>query len=278
MEESNESESLDDLDKDLEEALSKGRGPQFARAVLASLGSIPIAGGLFGAAAGAWSEEEQASLNKIFAQWLRFQREEIEEMAKTLSEVLIRLDPNDQKVRERLESAGYHSLVKKCFRDWSAAESEEKRVLLRNLLASAASSILASDDVVRLFIDWIAHYSEIHFKVLALVYKNPGMTRQDMWQEVHGEDVREDSAEADLFKLVVQDLSMGHVMRQARDTDHAGRFVRTRTKTRRGPYMQSAFDDKKQYVLTALGGQFVHYAMNELVPKIGPREDAETSE
>ncbi|MEM7305040.1 MAG: hypothetical protein AAF682_00145 [Planctomycetota bacterium] len=260
---------LDDLDDDLEEALAKGKGPKIARAVLATLGGVPYAGGLFGAAAGAWSEAEQDHVNRIFAQWLRFQREEIEEMAKTLAEVLMRLDPKDDKVRERLESPGYHSLVKKCFRDWSAAESEEKRVLLRNLLANAASSAIASDDIVRLFIDWIAHYSEIHFKVLALVYKNPGMTRYDMWQEIHGDEVREDSAEADLFKLVVQDLSMGHVMRQARDTDHAGRFMRSRTRTKRGPYMQSAFDEKKQYVLTELGKQFVHYAMTEIVPKIG---------
>lgn len=264
-----EPDNLDDLDDDLEAALAKGKGPKIARAVLASLGGIPGYGGLFGAAAGAWSEHDQERLNRIFASWLRLQREEMEEMARTLAEVLMRLDPNDEKVRERLESPGYHSLVKKCFRDWSAAESEEKRVLLRNLLANAASATIASDDVVRLFIDWIAHYSEIHFKVLALVYKHPGMTRLDMWQEIHGEEVREDSAEADLFKLVTQDLSMGHVMRQARETDHAGRFLRSRTRTRRGPYMQSAFDDKKQYVLTELGKQFVHYAMTEIVPKIG---------
>lgn len=269
-----EPDAFDDLDDDLEAALAKGKGPRIARAVLASFGGVPYAGGLLGAAAGTWSEFDQERLNRIFAQWLRLQREEMEGMARTLAEVLMRLDPRDEKVRERLESPGYHSLVKKCFRDWSAAESEEKRVLLRNLLANAAASTIASDDVVRLFIDWIAHYSEIHFKVLALVYKHPGMTRADMWDEIHGDDVREDSAEADLFKLVVQDLSMGHVLRQARETDHAGRFLRSRTRTRRGPYMKSAFDDKQQYVLTELGKQFVHYAMTEIVPKIGSGESA----
>ena len=32
--------------------------------------------------------------------------------------------------------------------------------------------------------------------------------------------------------------------------------------------MTSAFDDEKDYVLTELGKQFVHYAMNELTPRI----------
>jgi hypothetical protein len=32
--------------------------------------------------------------------------------------------------------------------------------------------------------------------------------------------------------------------------------------------MTSAFEDGKPYVLTALGTQFVHYAMNELTVKI----------
>ena len=41
--------------------------------------------------------------------------------------------------------------------------------------------------------------------------------------------------------------------------------------------MESAFDDKKPYVLTGLGTQFVHYAMNEIVPKIGPASPEDAS-
>jgi hypothetical protein len=32
--------------------------------------------------------------------------------------------------------------------------------------------------------------------------------------------------------------------------------------------MASAFDDEKEYELTELGKQFVHYTMTEFVPKI----------
>jgi hypothetical protein len=57
-------------------------------------------------------------------------------------------------------------------------------------------------------------------------------------------------------------------MRIIRETDHQGRFLRKRTRTRQGPHMKSAFDDKDPYGLTALGEQFVRYAMTEIVPKI----------
>ena len=56
-------------------------------------------------------------------------------------------------------------MVKKTFRDWAGVESEEKRILIRNILANAASTSVSSDDVVRMFIDWIGQYSELHFQV-----------------------------------------------------------------------------------------------------------------
>lgn len=258
------------LRKDMEKALEGGGGPAASRLALACLGGIPLAGGVFGAAANAWSDAEQKKFNKIFASWLKLQEEEIKEIGITLIEVMIRLDTNDPKVEERVQSSEYLSLVKKCFRDWSAAESEDKRVLLRNLLANAASCSLTSDDVIRQFIEWINKYSEAHFKVVGCIYSNSGITRAEIWQKLHGDAVREDSAEADLFKLIIHDLSIGHVIRQYREVDNYGNFM----KARRSPkgsssgYMKSAFDDEKEYVLTGLGKQFVHYTMNEIVPKI----------
>jgi hypothetical protein len=37
--------------------------------------------------------------------------------------------------------------------------------------------------------------------------------------------------------------------------------------------MKSAFDEEEQYELTALGEQFVHYAMTDLPPKLEFHED-----
>jgi hypothetical protein len=82
---------------------------------------------------------------------------------------------------------------------------------------------------------------------------------------------RDDSADADLYKMLIRDLSTGGVIRQARDTDAFGRF-RKKTLPRRASgsgIIESAFEDTKPYVLTELGKQFVHYTMNELIARIG---------
>ncbi len=176
----------------------------------------------------------------------------------------------------RLQSPEYLKIVRKCFRDWSAAESETKRQMVRNLLVAAATSKICTDDVVRLFIEWIEKYSEPHFKVLKDVYQSPGSTRADIWNRVYGAAVRGDSAEADLFKLLVHELSLGHIIRQHRTTDSSGNFLKQPAKRTgsQSPYVKSAFDDEKPYELTELGKQFVLYTMNEVMPRLtaGSRE------
>ena len=64
---------------------------------------------------------------------------------------------------------------------------------------------------------------------------------------------------------------MGSVIRQHRETTADGRFLAQRVTTRRAKKitLESAFEDSKPYELTDLGTQFVHYAMSELVPRIG---------
>jgi hypothetical protein len=272
----------DKLRKDLDQALARGAGPKIARFALACLsGAIPIAGGVLGAAGGAWSEAEQSQFNKIFAAWLKLQEDEIKEIGQTLFEVFARIDQTDEKVRARLESKEYLALLKKCFRDWSAAESEEKRKMIRNLLANAAGAEkLCGDDILRLFVEWIDRYSEGHFLVVRAIYNNAGTTRQEIWHQIHGKNVREDSPEADLFKLFMHDLSVGHVIRQHRETDYQGNFLKARRTKSTGPanpYVKSAFDDDKQYELTGLGRWFVHYTMNELVPRLADVVASENS-
>jgi hypothetical protein len=115
-------------------------------------------------------------------------------------------------------------------------------------------------------------YHEAHFAVIREIYKNPGPTRYDIWLAIYGEPVpRDDSAEADLFKMLIRDLNLGNVIRQPRETDASGRFKKKTTPARRqsaSSTMESAFEDTKQWVLTELGKQFVHYTMNELVDRL----------
>jgi hypothetical protein len=253
------------------EALARGYGPPIARFILACLGGMPFVGGAFGGAGGAWAEAEQNHFNKVFASWLKLQEDEVKEIGITIAEILTRLNLNDEKVRERIESPEYLKLIKKSFRDWSAAESEEKRLLIRNLLTNAATHRICSDDVVRMFIQWIDTYTESHFAVIKHIYKNEGCTRRTIWAGVHGQTVQEDSAEADLFKLLIHDLSTGHVIRQHREKDYYGNFIKAQSRSRGegSSTMTSAFDDEKRYELTELGKQFVRYTMEGVMPLMG---------
>ena len=189
-------------------------------------GANPFVGGLLSAAASAWSEQEQEEVNKFFRQWLDDLQEELREKARTIFEVAARLDLQDENLKRRLKSDEYQSILKKAFRGWSRIDSDSKRQKVRNLLGHAAASNLASDDVVRLFLDSIFQYSDFHFAVVGEIYRNEGLTRREIWANLGRERVREDSEDADLFKLLVRELSMGGIIRQHRETDYAGRFLK----------------------------------------------------
>jgi hypothetical protein len=145
--------------------------------------------------------------------------------------------------------------------------------LLVQLITNAAGTRICSDDILRLFLDWVDTYHEAHFAVIQQIYKNPGPTRYEIWVAVYGEPVpRDDSAQADLYKMLIRDLTLGGVIRQPRESDAQGRFRKKTTPPRRMPgsgTMESPFEDSKQHVLTELGKQFVHYTMNELVSRLG---------
>lgn len=242
-----------------------------ARGALQVAGAVPFVGGVFSAAAGYWSEQEQNRLNDFIKRWLGMMEDELREKQQTVAEIAMRLDLQDERIAERVRTEEYQSLVKKAFRDWAGAESYKKREFVRNILSNAAASDLTSDDVVRLFLDWLHSYSELHFLVIAEVYNNDGITRGQIWDRLRPARPREDSAEADLYKLLFHDLSTGHVIRQHRPTDASGKFIRQSAPKRRGTAsstLKSAFDDEKGYELTALGRQFVHYAMTEVPPKL----------
>ncbi len=270
-------QDIGDIKEEMTQALTRGYGPKVARFALALLGGIPFVGGAFGGAAGAWSEAEQNYYNKVAASWLKLQEDEIREIGITIAEILSRIDLNDAETQKRIESPEYLSLIKKCFRDWSAAESEEKRVYVRNLLTTAATSRICDDDVVRMFIQWIETYSELHFKVVNWIYKHRGCTRMEMWNGIYGERAREDSAEADLFKLLIRGLSTGEVIRQHREKNYDGTWIKKTRPSRRGVHSQtlkSAFDDEEEYELTELGTQFVRYTVEGAMPKIAAPFDS----
>jgi hypothetical protein len=259
--------------RELDAPLGAERQRKYRRFVLAAMGSIPWVGSFIAAGAAVDAEREQQHVNELQQEWLEEHRGKLNDLKRTLLEILQRLESLGAEIDARVQSEEYLGLVRKAFRVWDQADTDEKRRLIQNLLSNAGGTPLSEDDVVRLFIQWIDYYHEAHFAIMRTIFKRPRCTRSEMWQEVHGREVAENSAEADLFKLLVRDLSTGGVIRQHRETTSDGQFVRkTPNKTPKGygsRVMKSAFDDTEEYELTELGRQFVHYTMNEVVPRIG---------
>lgn len=254
------------------------RYAKYGRFVFAVLGALPWVGALLAASAAIHAEAEQGRVNELQRRWMEEHEAKIAELSETLGTMMKRLEQLGGTADERVQEDGYLGLVRYGFRVWDEAPTKSKRDRVRQTLTNAAASRICSDDVVRLFLNWLRIYDDLHLRVIRVVHEGQGVTRGYIWEQVHGEDVRESSAEADLFKLMIRDLSTGSVIRQHRDTTHDGRFVARRpTTTRRAKsrVLESAFEDTKPYELTELGSQFVHYAMNELVPRLGETADAE---
>lgn len=252
------------------EAIYGAKWKRYARVAMAALGAVPWVGSVISAATALSSETEQQGTNEFIFLWVKEHEEKLRELGTTLGDIFSRFSSFGDSISSRIESPEYLSLVRKAFRQWDQAETSEKKEMLKKLITNSGAITVAQDDLVRLFLDWIEQYHEFHFMVIREVYRNPGVTRGAIWERVRGNTPREDSAEADLFKLLIRDLSTGGVVRQERETDFAGNFVRTTTskKGQRSSTLESAFEDTKPYVLTALGRQFVHYVMDDVALQI----------
>jgi len=255
---------------ELDKVFESKRKRIFSKITAAALGSIPWVGGLLSAAAGFRSEEGQVGTNTLIQEWLEEHKAKMQRLAETLVATMKRLDEFPEDINNRLESEEYLQVVRRSFKSWDNADTQEKRELVRKLLTNAGTTSIDSDDLIRLFLDWIDLYHDIHFAVIKTVYQNPEATRLEIWRELRGKEVREDSMEADLFRLLIRDLSTGGVLRQHRATDYQGNFIKKTPKKTisRTTTMKSAFDDSETYELTELGQKFVHYTMDEVVPRI----------
>jgi hypothetical protein len=257
--------------------LSAGRSHKYARFVVAALSSIPWVGGFMAASASLSAEREQQGINELQRLWLEEHKNKIKELNATLADIFIRLDNFGDEVEQRMESPEYLALVKKAFRSWDEADTETKKQMFKKLITNAGAIKLCPDDLIRLFLHWIELYDETHFIVIKEVYRHTQITRGQLWDNIHNLRPREDSSEADLFRYLIRDLSTGGVIRQARETDMSGHFLKRDTRGQShqssGRFMESAFEDTKPYVLTELGKKFVHYVMEDVVPQIASATD-----
>lgn len=247
----------------------KGKKSRTGRFVVSALSSIPWVGGVIAASSALHGEKEQGKINSLQRLWLEEHHKKIEELAFAIYEITERLNSTGSENDDRLSSDEYLSLVRKGFKEWDNAETHEKKQYIQKLLTNAGATTVTTDDLIRLFIDWISLYHETHFLVIKEVYKHKGITRGQIWQNLNNTQPREDSVEADLFKLLIRDLSMGGIIRQHRQTDYYGNYIKKSTKSSKSGILKSAFDNQEQYELTELGSQFVHYTMQDVVTQIG---------
>ena len=263
---------IEAIKAEISEHYGTRRGRFAEKFFLAALGSIPWVGGYLSAAASLRSDEANTRISELQTEWLEEHHEKLENLQETLVEVDTRFASLGDSLTERIESEEYLGIVRKAFRVWDNADTKQKQKYVSNLVTNAGGTRVCNDDVIRLFVDWLSTYHESHFAVVREIHQNPGSTRHDVWNALYNLDVRDDSPEADLFRLLFRDLSTGGVIRQERDVNRLGQMLTKRTvrvpKGFGARIMKSAFDDKEAYVLTALGSQFVHYTMNESIGRL----------
>ena len=259
----------DELQQKLQALEPTRRKRVLSKLITAALGSIPWIGGFLVAAQAYKEEEGQIQIDTFQRQWLEEHKVRLEALARDLAEIVNRLDSLGEELYDRIESDEYLALVRKAFRSWDQADTELKREYVKRLIANAGASTLCPDDLVRLFLDWLDRYHEAHFIVIREIYKNPAVTRHDIWANIRGEFPRYNSSEADLFRMLIGDLSTGRVIRQIRDTNIHGQFLTKRRGRSPSPgVLKSAFDDVEPYELTELGREFVHYVFRDVVTPI----------
>lgn len=281
MSENNEQDELEHYQSELAETLQSKRQRIFMMILGAALGAIPWIGNFLSGAVNFKSAEDQVKTNKLYEEWLAEHARKMAELRETLTIVLKRLDEFPVEINARLQSEEYLGIVRKAFRLWDTSDTVDKKEIIRKLITNAGAYELVSDDIIRLFLDWIDTYHEIHFAVIKEIYQSAAITRHGIWTKLNGASVREDSMEADVFKMLIRDLSMGGVIRQHRETTAWGEYVKKTPVKRKSTLpnskstYKSAFDNEEYYELTQLGKQFVHYTMNEVVTRVGSSDGVE---
>jgi hypothetical protein len=271
-------ELTDIVSKEEQAVLEKiigGNWKKYTRVTMAALGILPWVGSLLGAAATLSSENDQEDTTKLLFLWIKEHEIKLKELGATLNSIFGRFESFGERINQRIESEEYLGLVRKTFKKWDEAETLEKRDMLRKLITNAGGITVVQDDWVRMFLDWIEQYHELHFSIIAQIHQSPDITRKAMWMNVKVSIPKDNSAEADMFKLLIDDLTRGRVIRQKREVNSQGQFYKKqRREPRQSDFMESPFDDEDSYVLTELGTGFVQYVMNELTPQIGDSSES----
>src|ERR1700688_3484956 len=157
---------IESIKAEIESATPSRKRQIFEALAMAALGSIPWVGGVVSAAASYADGKSQVERQDLLREWLQEHQAKLHELRATLEQMAMRLEGFGKEVEERITSEEYLMLVRKTFRLWDEADTQEKRRLLVQLITNSAGTRVCSDDVVRLFLDWVETYHEAHFAVI----------------------------------------------------------------------------------------------------------------
>jgi hypothetical protein len=248
----------------------RSRRDRIAEALgIAALDGIPWVGAIPAAIKAVRDEELQGVQRRIIAQWLTLHEDRLGLLARDLDWVVDRIEELGEQALRRAETPEFLQLVRKAFAGWDQADTDEKRSYYRRLLANHAAAPLTSDEVARLFIEWIGRYHEVHFRIISHVFNHRGCTKRSLGISLFGGRLPADaSSAAGLFRELWRELNMGGIVRQARDIDH-GSFLKKGRKPTRGtsgsPYVDTSFDDEDEQELSELGSEFVSYVLTDRI-------------
>jgi hypothetical protein len=174
-------EAVSTIKSEIERASPSRRKRIYEAITVAALSSIPWIGGVLATAANYKIREGDAVRDGLVEKWLEEHQRKLQLLRDTLEQMVLRLEGLGDEIEERICSEDYLTLVRKTFRQWDEADTDEKRRLLVQLITNAAGTRVAADDIVRLFLDWLDIYHEVHFAVIREIHKNEGPTRYDIW-------------------------------------------------------------------------------------------------
>jgi hypothetical protein len=105
--------------------------------------------------------ESDIKRDDLLRDWLLEHHEKLQSLRATLAKMVGRLESFGQEVEDRITSQDYLGLVRKTLRQWDQADTDEKRGLLVQLITNAGGTRVCSDDILRLFLDWVDVYQRV---------------------------------------------------------------------------------------------------------------------
>ena len=97
------------------------------------------------------ARQSRSKTTSLYRLWLQEHQAKLLELGTTINDVLGRFEDFGEEMQERIQSDEYLGLVRRAFRSWDEADTQQKREHIKRVLTNAGGTKLCSDDTIRLF-------------------------------------------------------------------------------------------------------------------------------